>query len=352
MKIALFLPNWLGDLVMATPMLRALRKKWGSEAHIVGIMRPYLADVLNGTDWIDEKWFFDPRNRNKNCDHGSWPLVRRMRNEQFDQAIFLTNSLRTAVAAWLGNAKQRIGYVRYGRGIFLTDKLHPRRYRGQIVPEPMVQSYLTLAHCLGCEENSPRLELATTPFDERAADEVFSRLHLPNDGRTVLLNCSGAYGAAKLWPVEYFGELARRIVVEHNRNVLVMCGPNEKHIARNIVELAENRRVCSMADQPMDFGVMKAVIRRGCLMISTDSGPRHVAAAFGLPLITMYGPMSPIWSENPTQRASNLVADLHCIGCHARVCPLKHHRCMRDITVDRVFEEVQKRLAEEKKSAA
>jgi heptosyltransferase II len=119
--------------------------------------------------------------------------------------------------------------------------------------------------------------------------------------------------------------------------VLVFCGPKEREIARDVVRLADSPRVFSMADQPLDLGTAKACLRRTRLMVSTDSGPRHVAAAFGKPLVTMLGPMLPVWSENPTQRARNLVLDLDCIGCHKRACPLGHHRCMRDLSVEMVF---------------
>jgi heptosyltransferase-2 len=202
---------------------------------------------------------------------------------------------------------------------------------------PMVETYLEVARALGCGEESPRLELATVEADERSADAVFGRLGLRGDGHIIALNSSGAYGGSKLWPVEYFAELARRIVVELDHDVLAFCGPKERDIARRIVELSGNGRVFSMAEQPMDLGTAKACMRRCRLMVSTDSGPRHVAAAFGLPLVTMFGPMLPVWSENPTQRAVNLVLDLDCIGCHKRVCPLGHHRCMRDLTADVVF---------------
>ncbi len=154
----------------------------------------------------------------------------------------------------------------------------------------MVQTYLELARVLGCGEESPRLELATVEADERSADGVFRRLGLPGDGRVVAMNSSGAYGAAKLWPVEHFGALARRVVDELDYDVLVTCGPKEREIARTVVRLADRPRVFSMADQPMDLGTAKACIRRCRLMVSTDSGPRHVAAAFGLPVITMFGP--------------------------------------------------------------
>ncbi len=335
MKIAVFLPNWLGDVAMATPALRAMRRCFGPDARIVGILRPYLADVLTGTAWLDEQWPFDPRSKDRS--QRASAMVRQMRAEKFDLAVLMTNSFRTAWLAWRGGAQQRIGYARYGRGPLLTDKLYPRRIGRQIAATPMVEAYLEIARAVGCDEESPRLELHTLDADERSADGVFERLGLRGDERVIALNSSGAYGGSKLWPVEYFAELARRIVAELDHDVLVFCGPKERDIARRILALSANSHVVSMADGPMDLGTAKACIRRCRLMVSTDSGPRHVAAAFGLPLVTMFGPMLPVWSENPTQRAVNLVLDLDCIGCHKRVCPLGHHRCMRDLSVDRVF---------------
>ena len=268
MRIAVFLPNWLGDLTMATPTLRAMRRCYGREAKIVGILRPYLTDILGGTDWFDELWPFDPHSKDRSI-HG-WTLARRMRREGFDTAVLLTNSLRTAVIAWCGGAKRRVGYARYGRGPLLTEKLAPRRIGGRIVPEPMVESYLAIARALGCGEESPRLELHATEADERAADAVFQTLKLRGDRRIVLLNSSGAYGGSKLWPVEYFGELAGRIVRRADHDVLVMCGPKERDIARRIVAIAASERVFSMADQPLDLGTAKACMRRGRMMAFSE----------------------------------------------------------------------------------
>lgn len=366
MKIALFLPNWLGDLAMATPTIRAVRRHFGPDAFLAGILRPYLADVLAGTGWLNEQWFFDPRA--KDSELHSWGVAQRMREEQFDVAILMPNSLRTAVVAWLGGAKRRIGYVRYGRGPLLTGKLYPPRQRkgsasadcqvacdegagsvfsrllSPLLPMPMVDTYLELARAIGCDDESRKLELATVAADEQSADGVFKRLDLRRDGRVVALNSSGAYGGAKLWPTESFGHLAQRIVDELDCDVLVTCGPKERDIARQVVLFADHARVFSMADQPMDLGTSKAVIRRCRLMVSTDSGPRHVAAAFGLPVVTLYGPMLPVWGENPTQRAINLMLDLDCIGCHKRTCPLGHHLCMRDLPVGMVFDAVKRLL--------
>jgi heptosyltransferase-2 len=350
MRIAVFLPNWLGDMVMATPMLRAIRRHFGLDARIVGIMRPYLSEVLGGTDWIDEQWHFNPRAEQRNLRHRA--VVQRLRREQFDLALLLPNSLRTAVIAWLGGVRERIGYARYGRGPLLTRKLDSPRAHGRMVDYPMVDYYLKLATAAGCSPESPRLQLATIDADERSADRVWDNLGLRRDGRVIAFNSSGAFGAAKLWPVEHFGELARRVADELDHDVLVMCGPKEREIAREIVRLADRPRVFSMAEQPLGIGTAKACIRRARLMVSTDSGPRHVAAAFGKPVITMFGPMLPIWSQNPTVQAVDLLVDLECVGCQNRVCPLGHHRCMRDISVDTVYSEVARMIEENRAACA
>jgi heptosyltransferase II len=348
MKIGIFLPNWLGDLVMATPTLRALRRHFGAKARLIGIMRPYLADVLGGTNWLDEQWYFNPRATQSDVHH--WALIRRLRRERLDVALLLPNSFRTALVARLGGANERIGYCRYGRGPLLTKKLHSPHIHGLLTPGPTVDCFLRLSEAMGCPPESRRLELATLTEDERSADRVWARLGLRTDGRVIALNSGGAYGTAKLWPVEHFGELAHRVATELDHDVLVMCGPKERGDARKIVQRAAHSRVFSMADQPMDFGTAKACIRRAQLMVSTDSGPRHVAAAFGKPVITLYGAMPPTFGENPTVLAIDLRLDLDCIGCQNRVCPLGHHKCMRDLSPDMVFAEVAK-LAKENRAA-
>ncbi len=191
-----------------------------------------------------------------------------------------------------------------------------------------------------------RGQVTTTPRDERTADRVFQQLGLPADGRLITFNSSGAYGAAKLWPAGHFAALARRIVDELDHHVLVMCGPNEQATASQIVALAARPQVVSMRGQPLDIGTAKACIRRSRLMISTDSGPRHLAAALGKAVITLYGPMLPVWGRNPTVDAIDLyLKDLECIGCHQRVCPYKHHKCMQDLSVEMVYREVSAWLA-------
>jgi heptosyltransferase-2 len=223
---------------------------------------------------------------------------------------------------------------------------------GLTLPCPMVDYFLKMSEAMGCPPESRRLELATTTEDEHSADLVWQRLGLRNDGRVITFNSSGAYGSTKLWPADHFGDLARRVASTLDYDVLVVCGPKERRMARTIVDRSGHQRVFSMADQPMDLGTAKAVIRRARLMVSTDSGPRHIAAAFGKPVITLYGPMPPVYGENPTVLAVDLRLDMDCIGCQNRLCPLGHHRCMRDLTPEIVYCEIARLIKEDRAACA
>ncbi|HID78896.1 MAG TPA: lipopolysaccharide heptosyltransferase II [Planctomycetaceae bacterium] len=350
MNIAVFLPNWIGDAVMATPVLRALRRRYPPPVRLVGIMRPYMADLLGGTDWLDEQWYFDPRSRDPRLKAST--LARRMRLERFDMAILLPNSLRSALVAWWGGAVERVGYVRDFRGPLLTHKVYPPRSAGRRPDEPMVDYYLRIAEAVGCGPESRRLELATTLRDEASADRVWERLGLRKGDRVVLLNTGSSNGQTRCWPAPYFARLARWLVTRRDQDVLVICGPRERSTARWIAEQSRSKRVFSMADEALDLGTAKACIRRARMMISTDSGPRHVAAAFGKPVVTLYGPTIPVWSANPTVQSIDLYAPLECLGCCREYCPRRHQRCMRDLSVERVHAAVEELLETEWPAAA
>jgi heptosyltransferase-2 len=349
LKIGVFIPNWIGDAAMCTPTLRALRRNFAG-ARMVGILRPYVADVLAGTPWLDEQILFhqkspDPAQR-------GWSVLGQLRQARFDTIVLLTNSFRTALLAWAGGARTRVGYVRYGRGPLLSHKLYCPRLGWRRLPSPVVDAYLHLAYALGCEPESPRLELATLEADETAADRVWETWNLPPGDQVIVLNSSGAYGSAKLWPSESFAQLARRIASTKGLAVLVTCGPHERDIARRIVELADHPRVVSLADEPISIGLTKACIRRSRLMVTTDSGPRFFGVAFGVPVITLFGPTDVAWTRTHDPRETCLHHPVPCGPCSRRVCPLGHHDCMRLLTVDRVFAAAVAQLAAGGKSQA
>jgi len=334
MKIAVFLPNWIGDVVMATPVLRALRGYF-RDARIVGVMRPYVADVLRGAPWLDQNIFLDKRGPWT----WRWPAVAwRMRREKFDLAVLFPNSFHSALVAWLGGCRRLIGYRRYARGWFLTTALEPiRDTAGRLKPSPIIDAYNLLAQTVGCPSPGYRLELFTTQEDEESADTVWQKAGLDHYPEVVCLNPGGAFGSAKHWSVEYFARLAQDLVDQRGSGLLILCGPAEIDQARQIARLANRAAVHALANlSAVSLGLTKACVRRADLLVTTDSGPRHFAAAFNRPVVTLFGPTHIPWTDTYYAKEIHLQKKVPCGPCQLRVCPLDH-RCMKDLKPDEVF---------------
>jgi len=341
MNIGVFLPNWIGDAAMATPLLRGLRRYYGPEAHIVGVMKPYVAEVFSGSPWLSDILFYNRRSKDRS--HRGGEVIRRLKLRQLDVAFLLPNSLRAALLAWRAGAVRRIGYARYGRGPLLSERLAPPREGRRLAAISAVDYYRELGYAAGLPPQSRGLELFTTRAAEREADQILDKLGFGAEA-PVLLNTGGAYGAAKDWPAEHFATLARQIAVEQGWPVLVLCGPAERAAAARIATMAGHRRVKSLAGCVPKIGGLKAIIRRGRALVSTDSGPRHLAAAFGVPTIALFGPIDPRWSINYSPVETRLSMELDCQPCGRRVCPLGHHRCMRELSASRVHAQLLERL--------
>ena len=328
-RVVVFCPNLIGDTVMATPTLRALRTGL-PDATIVGVVRPQVAPTLDGAPWLDDLLLFDHRSRDRS--RRTVALLDRLRAGRFEAAVLLPNSYRSAIVARLAGIPRRIGYDKGGRGWLLTDRLRfPTDASGRRLPTPIVGTYLELARRLGCPPGSSRLELFTTEADERAADLAWEWLGLGDVDRVVALNTGGAYGPAKNWPIGHFADLALRLVADPRTAVLILCGPAERVAAREVAMRADHPRVVSLAGRDLSIGLSKAVVRRSALLVTTDSGPRHFAAAFGVPVVTLFGPTHIGWTRTQHPGALHLLRPLPCGPCQRPTCPLGHHRCMTEL---------------------
>lgn len=335
MKILVFCPNWIGDAVMATPTFRALRKTFAL-AEIIGLMRPPVAATLAGNPWFDGTLLYDHRASKREL--RSWRVIKTVRSQRFDLGMLLTNSLRTALVAWCGAVRRRTGYAREGRRILLNDPVASDHQPGQRWT-PMVDYYLRLAYHLGAPAESYQMELFTSEWDEQRVDALWPQLGFAASDRVVALNPGAAYGPAKRWPSQSFSELARRLVDEFRVKVIVLCGPTEKGFARFIADGAMRpRQVKSLADETVSIGLSKAIVRRSALLISTDSGPRHFAAPFNVPVVSLFGPTPIQLTDTHYTRETHLQKVLPCGPCQQRICPLVHHRCMNELSVDTVYQ--------------
>ncbi len=337
LSLALFLPNWVGDTVMATPAIRAIRRHYPRPHRLIGIIRPKMQELLAGTEWFDDLWPWEPKWRGGSPNQ--WHLIVQMRRRPIDILVLFTNSLRTALLALLGGARQRVGFARDGRSWLLTTKLFPEKAGGKVVPRPMVTTYLSLAEAVGCPPESPHLELHLTPEERHLARLIFTKLKLQLTKRTVALVYAGAQGPARRWPAEYYVQLARYILAETHWQILVVAGPDDRQVAELIRDRINHARAQTMTELPhLGLSAAKACLAASDVVVTPDSGPRYIAAAFNKPLITLFGPTDPIWGSNPTINSADLFVDLPCRGCLQPVCPLNHHRCMKELTPQLVFD--------------
>ena len=328
-------PTWVGDCVMATPALAAFRRGF-PDAHIVLVARAYTAEVFRGGPWFDELVQL-PSPKAGGAFRRTLALTARLRRRRADLGVLLPNSFSSALLMWLARPRKILGYARDGRSFFLSMPVEPARRGGCFVPGPMVDYYLKLAEVAGCPADDRDLHLATTASEEAAASELLDVLNVSDGSALVGLNPGAAFGSAKCWPPEYFAELAARLAARERTRVLVLCGPAEREIARTIVEQAHHAGVHGVHDRDVPLGTLKAVIRRLSLLVTNDSGPRHFAAAFRIPTVTIFGPTDERWSETGRDDEIKIVRDLDCRPCMLRVCP-RDHACMRSIRPEDVYE--------------
>ncbi|MGL4420478.1 MAG: lipopolysaccharide heptosyltransferase II [Gemmataceae bacterium] len=327
--IAVFVPNWIGDVVMATPAMKGLRAGF-PRARIIGIGRPYVSPVLEASGLLDDWLDFQKSDWLR---FGKALLAARP-----DTAVLFPNSLRPALWARLAGCRTVVGYDRYLRGPLLSHRLSILRGPGgRPRPTPILPDYNRIVMQLGLADPGSQMVLGTTSADDAAAAALWQKFGWISNDSVIGLNPGGAFGAAKHWPTPHFATVARACA-ERGHAVLVLCGPSERAIAQAIVTEANHPRVRSLATENVSIGLTKAIIRRFTAMVSTDSGPRHFAAAFDIPIVALFGPTHFDWTNTAFARETALQLKLDCGPCQQRVCPLGHHRCMTELTPAKVLD--------------
>jgi len=333
-RLLVVIPNWVGDVVLATPVLAALRAQFRA-ARIGYLMRRNLAELVAGGGWHDQEYYW-PQQRGLRREVRTFELAGRLRGEGFDAALLLTNSFRAALVARLGRIPRRIGYARDARDRLLTDRLRPLRQNGEFVPSPLLDAYVRLAERVGCRVLDRRLRLGLTPQQERAGRRLLEQYGLHAGRPYAVINPGAAFGAAKRWPAERFAELCDRLPRELELTPVIVGAPNEAALMRRIAELARSRPVCC-DDPPTTLGSLKVLVREAKLLVCNDTGPRHYGNAFDVPTVTIFGPTDPAWTDTGYAREIIVREPVECGPCQLRTCPLDH-RCMTRIPVERVLQ--------------
>ncbi len=326
----------MGDAVLCTPALRAIRRRFES-CRISFLARPAVCEVLSPCGFNDV-WLHQ---------QGKNPLAiaKVLKRHKFTHAILFKNSFASALAVLLAGIPLRIGYAREGRGIFLTDKLYPPRLRnGRFKPIPMIDYYLAIASWLGCDTDDRTLELLIDPHKNKSL-----RAKLPEvvdcKGPVVVLVPGGAFGPSKCWPAERFSTIADRLISDYNATVVISVSPQpaERKIAEEICRLSKHKLI-NLAERPVNLGELKVLFSIAELVMSNDTGPRHIAIALGRKVVSLFGPNDPVWTDTGYENEIQLIGDAACAPCGRPICKKKQHLCMEAITVEIVWEAAKKLL--------
>jgi heptosyltransferase-2 len=338
-RILAFVPNWVGDAVMATPALAALRKRF-PEARIVAAVRPYVSEILEGARFVDEVRGLDGLKTSVEA-RAFLRDTMTLRRERYDVAVLFTNSFRSALMAFLAGARTRVGYAREGRAWLLTERLEAKRADGEYLPGPMIDYYLELTGALGAETCDRRMRLAVTDGEAKAAADVVAEFHVETRKPMAVITPGAAFGSAKCWLAASFAAVADELSAK-GYEVVVLTSPKERGTAELIGQKAKHAlKATWRAD--MKLGTLKALISRAAVLVTNDSGPRHIGAAFGVPVVTIFGSTDERWSDTGYGREVIVTKNVDCAPCMLRVCPTDH-RCMELITPGDVLTAVDEAL--------
>ena len=350
--------NWLGDAVMTTSALARLREKFPA-AHITLLTLEKLKDVWLDHPAVNETISFAPG-------ENVFSVGKKLRAGKFDLALVLPNSPRSALEVFLAGIPRRIGYGRPWRNLFLTQAVAPRanaigmrkRPAGEIKnlisenPKSEIRNsqfpgsahqiheYLHLAAALGANAEPLAPQLTVTPAEVAAAKKKFGLEKI--DGPITGLNPGAEYGPAKRWPVEKFIAAAKEIQQRTNCTWLLFGGKNDQPLTAQIESAIGNRQSAANLAGQTSLRDLMSLLKLCRVLLTNDTGPMHVAAALGTPVVVPFGSTSPELTGPGLPgdvRHQLLKSNAPCSPCFLRDCPIDF-RCLNGISVERVVEAV------------
>jgi len=318
---------------MATPALRALRDRH-PDAKITLEGRPALEPLLRGLPFYDE-FLPDPQTHSLG---GAAARAMGLRRRGHDLALLLPDSARAALGPFLAGIPHRVGYARDPlRRALVNDPIDtPRGPDGRRLPIPMVERYLRLTRHLNCPDRGEHEELVVDRNDTAKLEIELAALGIETDEPVLTVSPGAGFGPSKLWPAKNFAAACQELSQRFGMRPVLAPAPNEVDIAASIANLSPHIAIWR-ADASATLGGLKALVARSRLVLSNDTGPRHIAVALGVPVVTVMGPTDPRHTAVNLELQRVLREDVACSPCQKKVCPIDH-RCMTRLAPERVVE--------------
>jgi heptosyltransferase-2 len=329
-------PNWIGDAVMCEPAIRGLRGLF-PDAELTMLAKPAVAELFAVHPGLTCVLVYDGQGAHAGLS-GKWSLAGMLRRKRFDMAVLFQNAFEAAFLAWLAGIPRRYGYVTDGRVMFLTE---PVAVPDGPVPMHQVEYYWNLLRPLGLAGNPPLPTVFVSEDEDRMVDVRLASTGVAPSDLVIGINPGSTYGSAKRWLPERFADVAKRLVrrletVEGTSVAVVVLGAKgEESLGKKVADQVGERSV--VLSGATTIRELMAVVKRCRLLITNDTGPMHIAAALGVPVVAVFGPTDWHTTAPYGQERSVVREAVDCAPCLLRECPIDH-RCMTRIPVDRVYE--------------
>ncbi|MGD9762754.1 MAG: lipopolysaccharide heptosyltransferase II [Candidatus Binatia bacterium] len=321
--------NWLGDLVMSLPALRAIRRAFPA-AHLAVLVKQELASFFDGAYWLDEVLTYRVgRSLRGIADRAR--VVAAIRAGRFDLAIVFPRSFESAFWTALGGVPRRVGYEADGRGLLLTDRV---RRSAALLRGHQAHDYLhLLSTTLGIagEPSDCRIDVADR---HRATMGAWLTAHRRSRGPLVALAVAAAYGPAKEWPAARWTALIDRLAERYGAECVLVGAPGERQRSADIA--APSRHGALVAAGETGVGEAIALLARCDAFVGNDSGSMHVAGALGIPTVGVFGSTNPERTAPLGARTRIAYRQVACSPCLERTCRFGHYECLHAIEVDEI----------------
>jgi heptosyltransferase-2 len=315
--------NWLGDAILSLPTIFATRKTY-PKAHITILTKSNLKTLYEMTPFIDEIMCYDG--------YKDYPkLASRLREKKFDMAMIFPRSYSSALLIYLAKIPKRIGYASSHRSLFLTDKVKREKW---LLVINRVYYYYHLVESIS-KPGTPLMP--TLSIDETTRKWALGNIK-PFINRTIIgINPGAAYGSAKMWDVERFADVARKLIKEKEAIILVFGSPSDTAVCRKLTKLI-GQDTCNFSGRT-DIKQLAGLMSFCKVFISNDTGAMHLASALNIPIVAIFGPTDSRATAPFTSRCTIVKKDIDCSPCFKRTCPTDH-KCMKEISQETVYNAV------------
>lgn len=334
-NIIVRMPNWVGDMVMATPILTDLRNAF-PEAQLTAMCRAPISDLLQEDLSINELFSFTKTTRLVRRDEKK-NILDRLRKGQYDLGVILPTTFSSAWWFWQGNVQVRIGYEGSGRRALLT---HPLEKPQNVDKQHLVVTYKHLLAPLGIpiSDTKPRLYLKEKEIEQ--AKILLSQHGVKSHHKIVGINPGAAYGSAKCWLPERFRHVTTCLLQDKDVIIVYFGDLVTSNLVKEVCQ-GLSTRVINMAGLT-SLRELACLISLCNVLLTNDSGPMHIAGALNIPIVALFGSTSSVVT-GPWQESVVIQKHVECAPCYRRTCPIDF-RCMKQIEVEEVVQAITRSL--------